>query len=124
MDPENVTTSRRGFLGHVAGAYLAAGALTIAGAAADPVHEAIDRHWDLFRSACGSPSDAELDELVERQISALHAVLDTVPTTDAGMLAYLDHLASEPGFSKCLASEAEFDAICATFRRFIAARAG
>ena len=57
------TTSRRGFLGHVAGAYLAAGAVT-AGAVliADPVLDAVTAYRDEAARLNAMPEEISEDE--------------------------------------------------------------
>ncbi|WP_296583060.1 hypothetical protein [Xanthobacter sp.] len=50
--------------------------------------------------------------------AALNRLLETVPATPAGLLAWLDHLGSPMGFGEDGPSEDEFPAILATVRAF------
>ncbi len=128
--------SRRGFLGHVAGACLATTALTTATAQpVDPVYLAIDAVKSnllaidnlMERQAehiahHGRMNDqmrAEEDAVLSAYEAAARGFLKTVPTTKAGMVAYLDFIATRWGWEGCQMERFETDAMCATFRAYV-----
>ena len=62
--------TRRGFLGHVAGAYFAAGALTSAVVLADPLADMIDAYRQELQHVNDLPGDPP-DDFVWRAMNAL-----------------------------------------------------
>lgn len=119
-----INPTRRGFFGHAAGAYYALGAATLL-VAADPIFDLIAVHRELYDVSYEWPDEDEAGytAAAERCMTAMHTFVRTVPTTDAGMIAYLDHLESFKVFG---GNEPNADDICAiseTVRQFVKARA-
>lgn len=130
--------SRRGFLGHVAGACLATTALGAATAhSADPVYVAMDAIRNNLlalddnegrleavyaKSGESLPVEALREEraaiIAVWQASAI-AFLKTVPTTQAGMAAYLDFIDSPAGWQGGFMEAWEVDAMRSTFRAYV-----
>ncbi|MBB3770993.1 hypothetical protein FHS55_001588 [Angulomicrobium tetraedrale] len=135
--------TRRSFLSAVAAAAAipatAAAAVCIipSGMDTDPVFAAIERHKLANRhhgDACDttdtmvetfgpvSPEAEEAhalqDEACTADLAALRVVLETVPATASGMVAYLDHIASPLGFEHSMADGEDFAALLATVRQF------
>ncbi|OYW61975.1 MAG: hypothetical protein B7Z30_00565 [Rhizobiales bacterium 12-68-15] len=79
------TTTRRGFLGHVAGAYFAAGAITTTVALADPLADMIDAYRQELQHVNELPGDPP-DDFVWRAMNALDADVVPVPCTRATAL--------------------------------------
>ena len=110
------TSGRRALGG---GGLAALAAPAFAHSAPDPVFAAIAEHarlWQSVEAACRLEKGVE--EASDQEGKALHRLLATVPTTPAGLLAYLDHLASPMGFGEEGPSDQEFPAILATVRAF------
>lgn len=135
--------SRRGFLGHVAGACLATTALGAAAAySADPVYVAMDAirsnllalddNEARLEAAYARSGESPPVEALRQERAAIIAVwqasaiafLKTVPTTKAGMLAYLDFLDTPTGWKGCDFQPGEVEAIRATFRAYVQREGG
>ena len=128
-----INTTRRGFFGHAAGAYMAAGALATGALVADPVFSVIEEHlalWlrvealadetDMAFDRFGAKSaEAERCEKAQcdastRETAYLTGVLvATVPTTLPGLTAYVDYLAGSQGFGATTIDRSQ-DAVFAT----------
>lgn len=112
-------------------------------AATDPVFAAIAEHEhlrSLHASAFDAAAEAERahgpdspqtmaaerlrDALSDREMEGLEQVMRTVPTTSAGMLAWLDHLAGPAGFEGMVPREEDMEAIFGTMRAFVAKTGG
>lgn len=89
--------SRRGFLGHVAGAYLAVGAATLTPVAADPVFAAIRSHTAARARLNDMDSeDAGWDVALDEESALWGAFCACRPTTHKGLAAYAAHAAAYP----------------------------
>jgi len=77
--------TRRGFLGHVAGAYFAAGALTSAVVLADPLADMIDAYRQELQHVNDLPGDPP-DDFVWHAMNALDADAVPAPCTRATAL--------------------------------------
>lgn len=99
------TTSRRGFLGHVAGAYLAVGAATMTAIAADPVFAAIKSHA-AARARLNEMDSEEpgWDTALDEEGALWDAFCACRPTTHDGLAAYAAHAAAYPDLSALLGS--------------------
>ena len=94
------TTSRRGFLGHVAGAYLAVGAATMTAIAADPVFAAIKSHAAAHERLNGMVSvDPGWNAAIDDEGALWAAFCACRPTTYSGLAAYAAHAAAYPDLS-------------------------
>ncbi len=88
--------TRRGFLGHVAGAYLAVGAATMV-ALADPVFAAITAHGAAMRRVRDMHStDDGWDWAVDEESALWEDFCACRPTTLEGLTAYAAHAAAYP----------------------------
>jgi len=109
----------------------------LAQSAPDPMFAAIAEHtrlWEALEAACrqegramtmfGSRSAEHaaamrgVEAAMAPEGAALNRLLETVPATPAGLLAWLDHLGSPMGFGEDGPSDQEFPAILATVRAF------
>lgn len=85
-----------------------------AGGASDPVFAAITAHTRCWREMASDGYEAA----GQSEVALLDKLLATVPTTRAGLIAWLDHLETGMGFAGGHPSEAEFSAILRTVRAF------
>ncbi|MDI4655534.1 hypothetical protein [Xanthobacter autotrophicus] len=103
----------------------------------DPVFAAIAAHQEVIaglkvaldrftiHELAGGKYDApEIEAAVgaahDRDFAGLWGVIDTVPTTAAGVAAYIDHLTGKDCFGGVMIEEAEFQGIMTTLRAFAA----
>lgn len=82
------TTSRRGFLGHVAGAYMAAGALTAGVVLADPLHDLVTAYRDECARIDAIPGDIP-DDTPMPVWDVMNGDIIPVATTKEGAMAAL-----------------------------------
>lgn len=96
MMGETTEPTRRGFLGHVAGAYLAVGAATMV-ALADPVFAAITAHSAAMRRVRDMHStDDGWDAAFDEEGVLWEDFCACRPTTIEGLAAYAAHAAAYP----------------------------
>lgn len=92
MEAEKIKTSRRGFAGHIVGAYVAVSALAAGSAAADPIFAAIDARRKALAAldAPGRRTTAEDTVLCHAECRATIEAVTTVPTTTEGFRAFCE----------------------------------
>lgn len=105
---EQVNTTRRGFFGHAAGAYMAIGALTVGVVASSPLMEKIKAFDALYRFGESMPDETDEDDAAfKKHIAnldiAMYDALNTAPATREEALAYADFVMRPEVFGASMA---------------------
>lgn len=129
--------NRRSFLGAAATVAIVAPTGLPTASEVDPVFAAIERHKPLHaahraaadlsdematRYGFESPEEAgayaSQCTACDAEVEALREVVETVPTTMAGLAAYVEHIGGDLGFHRIGAHGEDFVALIATLRTF------